>query len=302
MSQSEGSLLQGLSGMDSCACDAQAVSALSRPPLVPPRLNTPSTPPPACRRLFLGLAQDRHRPRIGLEPFPAPAPPPAPVTAERKKEILSGEGVLGALGGSRRSLLLSAWGALGPQASLRRCRPPSRLVAFPSSTCHAGRKQECASRCSLAGPADVRVLRSVAAGRGGRVRDEQESATAKSITVTSDGREQAAAAAAAAPAPAAPAEAPAAPAAEAPAPPAAEDPSPPAAEAPAAPAGTPANVEEARAWIAAWKAKQQGGSGSSDGETEPAEVPANVAEAREWIRRWRAQQLESKLPAGVASE
>lgn len=51
----------------------------------------PPPPHPAPRRrLFLGLAQDRHRPRIGLEPFPAPAPPPAPVTAERKKEILSG--------------------------------------------------------------------------------------------------------------------------------------------------------------------------------------------------------------------
>ncbi|KAL4457749.1 hypothetical protein ABPG75_012614 [Micractinium tetrahymenae] len=191
-------------------------------------------------RLLLGLAQDRHRPRIGLEPFPAPAPPPPPVTAERKKEILS----------------------------------------------------------------DVRVIRSVAAGRGGRVRDEQESATAKSITVTSDGREQAAAAAsAAAAAPAAPAEtaaAPAAPAAPAEAPSAT-------AEAPSAPAGTPANVAEARAWIDAWKTKQQGGNGSAAAaadrrEAEMGEVPANVTEAREWIRRWRAQQLESKLPAGVASE
>ena len=46
--------------------------------------------------------------------------------------------------------------------------------------------------------ADARVVSSVEAGRGGRVRDARESAAAGSITVTSDGRAAAAAAAAAA--------------------------------------------------------------------------------------------------------
>ncbi len=36
-------------------------------------------------RLFLGVAEDRLRAAVGIEPFPAPALPPAPVTAERKK-------------------------------------------------------------------------------------------------------------------------------------------------------------------------------------------------------------------------
>ena len=135
-------------------------------------------------------------------------------------------------------------------------------------------------------PADVRVIKSVAAGRGGRVRDEKEAAAAKTITVTSDGREQAAAAATQAAAPAAPA---------APA---------------AAPTGgeAPANVAEARAWIAAWKAKQGSATaaadaGAADGASQGgAEVPPNVAEAREWIRRWRASNLEKQLPQGAVSK
>ncbi len=36
-------------------------------------------------RLFLGLVEDRHRVRVGLNPFPMPAKAPAPVTDERKK-------------------------------------------------------------------------------------------------------------------------------------------------------------------------------------------------------------------------
>lgn len=138
-------------------------------------------------------------------------------------------------------------------------------------------------------PADVRVVKSVAAGRGGRVRDEKEAAAAKSITVTSDGREQAAAAAQAAPAPA---PAPAAPVAAA---------------APAS-GGTPANVAEARAWIDAWKAKSGGTStaagnaSAAAGGSGAADVAPNVAEAREWIRRWRAASLEKKLPEGAVSQ
>ncbi|PRW55975.1 nadh:ubiquinone oxidoreductase complex i intermediate-associated 30 [Chlorella sorokiniana] len=164
-------------------------------------------------RLFLGLVQDKHRQRVGLEPFPAPAPVPPPVTDERKKEIL----------------------------------------------------------------ADVRVIKSVQAGRGGRVRDEKESAQAKSITVTSDGREKVAAVA----------------------------------EQAASSNGTVGhdNVAEARAWIAAWRAKQGGsgaaaaaaaGEGAADEAAE--DVPANVTQAREWIRSWRAAQLEKRLPADVSKQ
>ena len=40
-------------------------------------------------RLFLGVAPDRFRAKIGLEPFPGPAPPPPPPTDERKAEILA---------------------------------------------------------------------------------------------------------------------------------------------------------------------------------------------------------------------
>lgn len=102
--------------------------------------------------------------------------------------------------------------------------------------------------------ADARVARSVAAGRGGRVRDESESAEAKTITVTSDGRSEVAGAQVAAP----------------------------------APGGTPANVAEARAWIAAWRARS--------GAPQEGELPANVREAREWIRKWRVADLEKRLP------
>ena len=116
--------------------------------------------------------------------------------------------------------------------------------------------------------ADVRVIKSVQAGRGGRVRDEAEAAQASSITVTNDGREKTvpagqAGAAAAAPAPVA-----------------------------ASAAATPENVAEARAWIAAWKAKQGAGAEA---------LPENVAEAREWIRRWRAANLEKRLPSSAVS-
>lgn len=41
--------------------------------------------PADYQRLLLGLVEDRHRPRRGLEPLPAPAAPPKPVTEERKK-------------------------------------------------------------------------------------------------------------------------------------------------------------------------------------------------------------------------
>eukprot|EP00878_Enallax_costatus_P001050 GHUV01001185.1.p1 GENE.GHUV01001185.1~~GHUV01001185.1.p1 ORF type:complete len:643 (+),score=165.16 GHUV01001185.1:143-2071(+) len=40
-------------------------------------------------RLFLKLAQDRNRWRVGLPPFPKAVPPPAPPTEERTKEILA---------------------------------------------------------------------------------------------------------------------------------------------------------------------------------------------------------------------
>lgn len=79
---------------------------------------------------------------------------------------------------------------------------------------------------------DVRVVRSVMGGRGGRVRDEKETAKASAITVTSDGREALVAAdGSAQPAAAAPA------AASTPL----ED-------------GTPGNVHEAREWIRRWRA------------------------------------------------
>ena len=196
---------------------------------------------PPCR-LFLGAAEDRLRQRVGLEPFPAPVAPPAPVSEERKKEILSGEQGLvvgrgrvahGVRGDCDAAAAAAAAAAAGP---VTKSEEPTHLP-----TPHPL-------------PADVRVIKSVAAGRGGRVRDEKEAAQASSITVTSDGREKVAAAA----------------------------------------GGAPANVAEARAWIAAWKAKQ-GGTAEAGGE----DVPANVAEAREWIRRWRAATLEKKLPAAA---
>ncbi|KAI8465804.1 MAG: complex I intermediate-associated protein 30-domain-containing protein [Monoraphidium minutum] len=40
-------------------------------------------------RLFLKLAPDAHRWRVGLQPFPKAVPPPAPPTEERTKEILA---------------------------------------------------------------------------------------------------------------------------------------------------------------------------------------------------------------------
>ncbi|GIL67255.1 hypothetical protein Vafri_20690 [Volvox africanus] len=40
-------------------------------------------------RLFLKLALDKHRWRVGLQPMPRAVPPPAPVTEERRKEIVA---------------------------------------------------------------------------------------------------------------------------------------------------------------------------------------------------------------------
>uniref|UniRef100_A0A7S0RVS8 NAD(P)-binding domain-containing protein n=1 Tax=Chlamydomonas leiostraca TaxID=1034604 RepID=A0A7S0RVS8_9CHLO len=45
--------------------------------------------PAAYTRMFLRLALDRNRWRVGLPPFPKYAPPPAPVTEERTQEILN---------------------------------------------------------------------------------------------------------------------------------------------------------------------------------------------------------------------
>lgn len=138
---------------------------------------------------------------------------------------------------------------------------------------------------------DARVVASQLGGRGGRVRDETESAEAKTVTVTNDGREKAVAPKEAVEAVENPAEAESSKQHDQPA------------TAASASNGVAANVEEARSWIAAWKAKQGGGP-----EAEPAApmessngggVSPNVAEAREWIRGWRAKQLESKLPVNV---
>lgn len=67
----------------------------------------------------------------------------------------------------------------------------------------------------------------------------------------------------------------------------------------------PANVQEARQWIANWRAKQGKGGAppSSSSSSKPAAAPAagssgsngapvppNVQEAREWIANWRAKQ------------
>ncbi len=94
---------------------------------------------------------------------------------------------------------------------------------------------------------DARVVASQLGGRGGRVRDEKETATAKSITVTNDGREKAVAPKEAIEAAEKAAEEAHAPSngngAAAPAPaPAADE--------------VPANVREAREWIRLWRAKQ----------------------------------------------
>ena len=87
-------------------------------------------------------------------------------------------------------------------------------------------------------------------------------------------------------------------------------------------AQVPANVAEARAWIANWKKKQgkattsgSSSSSSSSGSSKassssgagsngvpPAqpkeEVPPNVAEAREWIAQWKAKQAGGEGAAG----
>lgn len=54
-------------------------------------------------------------------------------------------------------------------------------------------------------------------------------------------------------------------------------------------AAVPANVKEARAWIAAWR-----------GNVPKAGVPSNVAEARAWISAWRSRQSAANVPANVA--
>lgn len=41
------------------------------------------------QKLFLSIANDSIRTRMGLLPFPAPVAPPAPVSQERKEEILA---------------------------------------------------------------------------------------------------------------------------------------------------------------------------------------------------------------------
>ncbi len=107
---------------------------------------------------------------------------------------------------------------------------------------------------------------------------------AKSITVTSDGREKAAAAAQEAAASSGSAQVNAA-----------ED------------SAAQDSAAEARAWIAAWRAKQGGSSAAAGGEEAVAagaaeDVPPNVSEAREWIRSWRAAQLEKRLPADSVSK
>eukprot|EP00882_Tetradesmus_deserticola_P007943 GHRQ01008363.1.p2 GENE.GHRQ01008363.1~~GHRQ01008363.1.p2 ORF type:complete len:175 (+),score=63.24 GHRQ01008363.1:870-1394(+) len=43
----------------------------------------------AFSRLFFKLALDRHRWRVGLQPFPRAVPPPPPPTEERTQEILA---------------------------------------------------------------------------------------------------------------------------------------------------------------------------------------------------------------------
>ena len=41
------------------------------------------------QKLYLNIAKDTVRTRLGLLPFPAPVAPPAPVSQERKEEILA---------------------------------------------------------------------------------------------------------------------------------------------------------------------------------------------------------------------
>ena len=134
--------------------------------------------------------------QVGLEPFPAPAPVPPPVTDERKKEILAGEQRL-----STEPVVEQLLPALQASTAALHLQPDrrsvGRAVSCPAGHCKggigvvfsAGRHRRAGStdaagqhtsslRCRppprLA--ADVRVIKSVQAGRGGRVRDEKESA------------------------------------------------------------------------------------------------------------------------------
>ena len=52
-------------------------------------------------RMLLRTAEDRHRVRIGLPPFPPYVPPPPPVTAEKRQEILSRPDVQASIQGGR---------------------------------------------------------------------------------------------------------------------------------------------------------------------------------------------------------
>jgi Meckel syndrome type 1 protein len=75
----------------------------------------------------------------------------------------------------------------------------------------------------------------------------------------------------------------------------------------------PANVAEARQWIANWRAKSTGGkatsssSSSSASSSKPAaaagssDVPPNVLEARQWIANWRAKSSGSGGSSGGSS-
>ena len=62
-------------------------------------------------------------------------------------------------------------------------------------------------------------------------------------------------------------------------------------------ADAPANVLEARAWIAAWKARSGAAPAAAAAK---ADVPANVIEARQWIAAWKARQAPAAAPAAPA--
>lgn len=78
----------------------------------------------------------------------------------------------------------------------------------------------------------------------------------------------------------------------------------------------PPNVQEARQWIANWRAKQgkDGAPPSSSSSSKPAAAPAagssgsngapvppNVQEAREWIANWRAKQGQGSSGSSSSS-
>ncbi|GAB4820680.1 hypothetical protein N2152v2_007726 [Parachlorella kessleri] len=169
----------------------------------------------------------------------------------RRSEALDGKGQAMGAGDVLRLFLGAAEDRLRARVGIEPFPAPAPPPPAPSQE----RKKEILS--------DARVVASQLGGRGGRVREEAETAKAKTLTVTYDGREKAVASKEALEA----------------------------AE----------RAEQAQQAAGASPVAAAAGNGVAEGQHADAAqgegaVPENVREAREWIRMWRARSLESQLP------